>query len=146
MIPQKLISSFTVRELERLISGVAEIDVDNWERYTQYEFSKTGYNADSDQIRWFWKAVRSFTPSEQRNLLHFVTGSQSVPFEGFSKLRSGGMLSRFKIVTSYNGIDSIPIAHTCDNQLDLPRYADYDTLRKKVLLAIKEGNGMFLME
>ena len=37
MIPQNLISSFTVSELELLISGVPEIDVDDWERNSQYE-------------------------------------------------------------------------------------------------------------
>ena len=144
-ISQHLISSFTVSELDRLISGVTEIDVDDWESNSQYETSDAGYNADSDQIRWFWQAVRSFTPSERRNLLHFVTGSPSVPLEGFSMLRSRGEISPFRIVTSSNGPDSLPIAHTCFNRLDLPRYADYDTLREKVSFAINEGNGSFYL-
>ena len=145
MIPQNLISSFTVSELQRLISGVTEIDVLDWESNSQYETSDAGYNADSDQIRWFWQAVRSFTPSEQRKLLLFVTGSPSVPLEGFSMLRSRGEISPFRIVTSSNGPDSLPIAHTCFNRLDLPRYADYDTLREKVSFAINEGNGSFYL-
>ena len=145
MIPQNLISSFTVSELQRLISGVNEINVDDWELNSQYDTINTGYNADSDQIRWFWQAVRSFTPSEQRKLLLFVTGSPSVPLEGFSMLRSRGEISPFRIVTSSNGPDSLPIAHTCFNRLDLPRYADYDTLREKVSFAINEGNGSFYL-
>ena len=107
MIPQNLISSFTVSELERLISGVPEIDVDDWERNSQYETSITGYKAESNQIRWFWQAVRSFTPSERRKLLHFVTGSPSVPLRGFAMLQSNGRTSPFRIVTSYDGLNSL---------------------------------------
>ena len=60
-------------------------------------------------------------------------------------LRSRGEISPFRIVTSYDEIDSLPIAHTCYNRLDLPRYADYETLRQKVLFAINEGNGRFFV-
>ena len=37
------------------------------------------------------------------------------------------------------------IRFTCYNRLDLPRYANYKTLRQKVLLAVKEGSGSFLI-
>ena len=140
-----MISSFTVSELQRLISGVAEIDVDDWERNSQYNDGNFGYSAQSQQILWFWQAVRSFTPSERRKLLHYVTGSPSVPLEGFAMLRNHGLISPFRVVTSYDDLTSLPVAHTCFNRLDLPRYADYETLRQKVLLAANEGTGSFLI-
>jgi hypothetical protein len=36
--------------------------------------------------------------------------------------------------------ESLPTAHTCFNQLDLPDYGSEDMLRDKLLLAIREGS------
>jgi hypothetical protein len=46
----------TVVDVQLLISGVAEIDVDDWEASTRYE---GGYTTESQEVRWFWRLVRA---------------------------------------------------------------------------------------
>lgn len=143
IIPKEMIIFFGVKELERLISGVSEIDVDDWEANTVYS---GGYDVRDDVIRWFWRAVRSMTNEERRKLLHFVTGSPSVPLEGFSFLRSDGSICQFRITSNFGNHLSLPEGHTCFNRLDLPRYRSYETLRERILLAINEGTGAFHLD
>ena len=136
IIPHELIAEFTISELERLISGMNEIDVDDWERNSVY-FG--GYSATDKQIIWFWQAVRSFDQGIRRKLLKFSTGSPSVPLEGFSQLRDRHDVCLFKITKVTRSNNHLPIAHTCFNTIDLPEYPNYVTTRKKLLLAINEG-------
>ena len=51
LIPQDLVNVFDERELELLIGGIAEIDVDDWKKHTDYR----GYTEQDDVIQWFWK-------------------------------------------------------------------------------------------
>jgi hypothetical protein len=51
LIPQDLINVFDERELELLIGGIAEMDVDDWKKHTDYR----GYTESDDVVQWFWK-------------------------------------------------------------------------------------------
>lgn len=53
LIPQDLVNVFDERELELLIGGIAEIDVDDWKKHTDYR----GYTEQDDVIQWFWKVM-----------------------------------------------------------------------------------------
>ncbi|KAI6952080.1 hypothetical protein KC329_g19286, partial [Hortaea werneckii] len=64
IIPQELVSIFNEQELELLISGLPEIDLDDWKNNTEYH----NYQATSPQIQWFWRAVRSFDKEEKAKL------------------------------------------------------------------------------
>jgi ankyrin repeat protein len=142
-IPKSLLEPFSIQEWNSIISGSAPIDVDDWQRNTIYSGN---YNAKSIQVVYFWRAVRSFTDQDRRQLLKFVTGTTSAPLEGFINLRSNGQLSFFKIGPSNNSIQSLPLGHTCFCSIDLPLYPTYEILREKLLTAIYEGDGAFLIE
>ena len=91
IIPKNLLTIFNEQELELLISGLPEIDIDDWRNNTEYH---GGYNASSPQVLWFWRAVRSFDQESRAKLLQFVTGTSKVPLEGFSALQgSSGIFS-----------------------------------------------------
>src|ERR1700761_805934 len=75
IVPADLISIFNEQELELLISGLPDIDVDDWKNNTEYH----NYQASSPQIQWFWRAIRSFDKEERAKLLQFVTGTSKVP-------------------------------------------------------------------
>ena len=79
MIRPELVSIFTPSELELLISGLPEIDVEDLRKNTEYR----GYTVDSPCIQWFWQVVGEFTQEERALLLQFVTGTSKVPLEGF---------------------------------------------------------------
>ena len=63
----------TVGDIQLLISGVAEIDVDDWEASARY----TDYTAESQEVRWFWRLVRAMDAEQVRRglalLLSFLS-------------------------------------------------------------------------
>lgn len=138
IIPADMVSIFTEKELELLISGLPDIDVDDWKNNTEY----SGYTPSSPQIVWFWRMVRSFDKEQQAKLLQFVTGTSKVPLNGFKELEGMNGFSRFAIHRDFSN-DRLPSAHTCFNQLDLPEYDSYEKLRDTLLLAITDGSGEF---
>ncbi|KAL1843639.1 hypothetical protein VTJ49DRAFT_621 [Mycothermus thermophilus] len=139
IIPADLISIFTEQELELLISGLPDIDVDDWKAHTEYH----NYTAASQQIQWFWRAVRSFDKEERAKLLQFVTGTSKVPLNGFKELEGMNGVNRFNIHRDYGNKDRLPSSHTCFNQLDLPEYESYEILRSQLLKAITAGSDYF---
>ncbi|KKY30685.1 putative e3 ubiquitin-protein ligase [Diaporthe ampelina] len=139
VIPADLIAIFNEQELELLISGLPDIDVDDWKSNTEYH----NYTAASQQIQWFWRAVRSFDKEEQAKLLQFVTGTSKVPLNGFKELEGMNGVNRFNIHRDYGNKDRLPSSHTCFNQLDLPEYESYEALRSQVIKAITTGGDYF---
>ncbi|KAI0484322.1 hypothetical protein GGR56DRAFT_20116 [Xylariaceae sp. FL0804] len=139
IIPAELISIFNEQELELLISGLPDVDIDDWKSNTEYH----NYTPSSSQIQWFWRAVRSFDKEERAKLLQFVTGTSKVPLNGFKVLEGMNGINRFNIHRDYGNKDRLPSSHTCFNQLDLPEYETYDALRRQLIQAITTGNEYF---
>jgi hypothetical protein len=81
--PQDLVKIFNDHELELLISGLPEIDIEDLKANTDY----AGYSAASKAIQWFWQVVRELNKQDLALLVQFVTGTSKVPLEGFSALQ-----------------------------------------------------------
>ncbi|KAF2730484.1 hypothetical protein EJ04DRAFT_515209 [Polyplosphaeria fusca] len=139
IVPADLVSIFSEQELELLISGLPDIDVDDWKNNTEYH----NYTAASPQIQWFWRAMRSFDKEERAKLLQFVTGTSKVPLNGFKELEGMNGFSRFNIHRDYGSKERLPSSHTCFNQLDLPEYESYEDLRKQLYTAMTAGSEYF---
>ncbi|XP_038903258.1 E3 ubiquitin-protein ligase UPL1 isoform X2 [Benincasa hispida] len=139
LVPRELISIFNDKELELLISGLPEIDLDDLKANTEY----TGYTAASSVVQWFWEVVKSFSKEDMARLLQFVTGTSKVPLEGFKALQGISGPQRFQIHKAYGAPDRLPSAHTCFNQLDLPEYSSKEQLQERLLLAIHEASEGF---
>lgn len=116
IIPAELISIFTEQELELLISGLPDIDIDDWRGNTEYH----NYSGAAPQIQWFWRAVRSFDKEERAKLLQFVTGTSKVPLNGFKELEGMNGINRFNIHRDYGNKDRLPSSHTCFNRMYSP--------------------------
>lgn len=112
IVPANLISIFSEQELELLISGLPDIDIDDWKSNTEYQ----NYTPSSQQIQWFWRAVRSFDKEERAKLLQFVTGTSKVPLNGFKELEGMNGVNRFNIHRDYGSKDRLPSSHTCFNR------------------------------
>eukprot|EP00899_Mesostigma_viride_P004970 jgi/Mesvir1/14474/Mv05181-RA.1 len=139
LIPREMISLFNDKELELLISGLPEIDVENLRANTVYQ----GYLPGSPVIQWFWDVVKEFSKEDLAALLQFVTGTSKVPLDGFDNLQGISGPQKFQIHRSYGSTDRLPSAHTCFNQLDLLEYDSKEQLRERLLLAIHEANQGF---
>ncbi|XP_059079512.1 E3 ubiquitin-protein ligase HUWE1-like isoform X2 [Tigriopus californicus] len=134
IIPRRLISIFNEQELELLLSGLPNVDVDDLKANTEYH----KYQANSLQIVWFWRALRSFDQTDKAKFMQFVTGSSKVPLQGFGALEGMNGPQKFQIHRDDRSTDRLPSAHTCFNQLDLPAYETYDKLRTYLLKAVQE--------
>ncbi|KAH8102838.1 ubiquitin-protein ligase [Cristinia sonorae] len=136
LIPQDLVNVFDERELELLIGGMSEIDVDDWSKFTDYR----GYEVNDEVVQWFWKCVRSWPPERKSRLLQFATGTSRIPVNGFKDLQGSDGPRRFTIEKSGDP-SQLPKSHTCFNRIDLPPYKDYNTLEQKLTLAVEETVG-----
>ncbi|XP_069554196.1 E3 ubiquitin-protein ligase HECW1 isoform X1 [Brachyistius frenatus] len=134
VVDSRLVSVFDARELELVIAGTVEIDLGDWRSNTEY---RGGYHDGHIVMRWFWAAVERFNNEQRLRLLQFVTGTSSVPYEGFAALRGSNGLRRF-CIEKWGKVTSLPRAHTCFNRLDLPPYPSYTMLYEKLLIAVEE--------
>ncbi|KAG3114628.1 E3 ubiquitin-protein ligase [Phytophthora idaei] len=139
LVPPELIAIFNENELELLISGMPEIDIDDLKANTEY----ANYKPTDSVIRWFWNVLYSFTHEERALFLQFVTGTSKVPLEGFKALEGMRGTQKFNIHKAFGNNSALPSAHTCFNQLDLPEYESEDKLKQCLLLAIREGSEGF---
>ncbi|KAL8586648.1 hypothetical protein ACOMHN_040156 [Nucella lapillus] len=138
-IPFSLVQLFNEYELELLLSGMPEIDLNDWRANTNY----IGYSADTPVIQEFWDFVESMTEQQRVQLLQFVTGSSRVPFGGFSQLSSGGSTQLFTISRQPCSQDRsipLPTASTCINLLRLPEYPSKAVLEDRLLTALRCGS------
>eukprot|EP01036_Dinobryon_divergens_P029334 gene29334-38412_t len=126
---------FDPSELELMISGLPEVDIEDMRANTTY----SGYASTDATIGHFWTVLRSFTAEEKALFVQFVTGSSKVPLDGFKSLKgTEGEVQRISVHKAFN-VALLPTAHTCFNQLDLPEYTSVEELREKLLLAIRHG-------
>lgn len=56
VVPLENLKIFTAEELELLISGMPDIDIEDLEINTEY----VNYSKDSQVIKWFWKTLKTF--------------------------------------------------------------------------------------
>lgn len=132
VLPFPFISVFHPSELELLLCGLPSIDVGDWRRNTFYS---GGLHAAHRSVVWFWKTVSSFCQSERAQFLQYVTGTRQVPVGGFAALQGrDGHLCRFHLVEA---IVRFPVAHTCFNRLDIPRYKTEGELIRHLNLLLK---------
>ncbi|XP_046367901.1 E3 ubiquitin-protein ligase HECW2-like isoform X1 [Haliotis rufescens] len=134
VIESRLVSLFDARELELVIAGTVEIDISDWRRNTEY---RSGYHDQHTVIQWFWMAIEKFNNERRLRLLQFVTGTSSIPYEGFSALRGSNGPRKF-CIEKWGKQTSLPRAHTCFNRLDLPPYSSSESLFEKLVMAVEE--------
>ncbi|XP_039271295.1 E3 ubiquitin-protein ligase NEDD4-like isoform X2 [Styela clava] len=137
LIPTNLLKIFDENELELLMCGLGDVDVNDWRNNTTY---KGDYSANHIVIQWFWKAILLMDPESRVRFLQFVTGTSRVPMNGFAELWGSNGPQLFT-VEKWGTPDKLPRAHTCFNRLDLPPYTSLDELRKKLHLAIESSQG-----
>jgi len=140
MVDPDLISIFSAKELELLISGMPDIDIHDLKKNTEYN----GYRPADKEIGWFWNIMFSLKRSDKAAFLQFVTGSSKVPLSGFSELSGMRGVQKFSINKAASGpAGALMSAHTCFNALDLPVYKSEEEMKEKLHYAISEGGGGF---
>jgi len=158
LVPSSLLAKVTAPQLHLMLNGRPDIDIEEIRAYTIYQgcyfklkalyqiiylnklhpiigskdFQETYYT-----VVWLWDILREFTTENRRNFLKFVTGSSRTPLDGYDppfNLTQGVDMSE----------DAFPRAHTCFNQLVLPRYSSKENMIQKLLFAFSNTYGFDL--
>lgn len=137
VIPEPLLTVFDFQELELLMCGLPEIDIEDWKEHTEYSGIYEDIGSADNACGWFWEVVEEFDQEMKARLLQFVTGTSGVPSRGFGVLQGNdGNIRKFTIHGVTLDVCLYPRAHTCFNRIDLPKYETKDDLREKLKLAV----------
>ncbi|XP_018614279.1 NEDD4-like E3 ubiquitin-protein ligase WWP1 [Scleropages formosus] len=136
VVPLQWLQYFDEKELEVMLCGMLEVDLQDWQRNTVYRH----YTRNSKQIIWFWQFVKEVDNEVRLRLMQFVTGTCRLPLGGFAELMGSNGPQKF-CIEKVGKETWLPRSHTCFNRLDLPPYKSYEQLKEKLLFAIEETEG-----
>ncbi|KNC83656.1 hypothetical protein SARC_04116 [Sphaeroforma arctica JP610] len=135
-VPADALADFNAHDLEMLISGEINIDLDDWKAHTTY----TDTDENDNIVQWFWKLLEESNRDLRLRILQFVTGTQRIPTEGFQALIGTDGPRRFCIQKT-GDVAKLPTSHTCFNRLDIPPYKDFETFSTKLITAVQNFQG-----
>ncbi|XP_075971784.1 HECT and RLD domain containing E3 ubiquitin ligase 4 isoform X1 [Anticarsia gemmatalis] len=130
----RIIELFRSHELMSVVMGNEEYDWEVFETNCEY---KNGYTTTDPQIRWFWETFHELTLADKKKFLLFLTGTDRVPIQGMKDIKI-----RIQAVADER---YFPVAHTCFNLLDLPRYKTKERLKYHLMQAIQQTQGFSLV-
>ncbi|XP_022653995.1 probable E3 ubiquitin-protein ligase HERC4 isoform X2 [Varroa destructor] len=131
VLKSEILSLFNANELMTLVAGKENYDWKDLQLHTGY---KDEYNPDHPVIRMFWKVFHDLKQSEKKDFLRFVTGSDRIPLLGMGEIKMVVIPYRASTV-------HLPVAHTCTNTLELPKYESETVLKEKLITAISHHVG-----
>jgi E3 ubiquitin-protein ligase HECTD2 len=132
-------SLFRPEEIELIIRGSDEpLDIDSLRAVAEYHnWNNPQPDGAEPVVTWFWETFLEATPSNQRRLLLFITGSDRIPATGAASLG-------IKISCLGEDCGRYPVARTCFNQLSLWRYRTKQKLEYVLWRAVRESEGFGL--
>ena len=138
VIPPVFLSVFDYRELELLICGLPNINVNDWRDHTHYRGAYASKGARHKVIQWFWETLESASQEQRARFLQFCTGTSRVPVQGFAALQGNdGNIKPFTIESIKLTESVFPKAHTCFNRIELPLYKSREQLIKYITTTIQ---------
>jgi len=138
IIDQDVRGVFSVEELNFLITGQENIDLNDWKKNTIY---KGAYNPNHPVIKMFWDKIGSMQKNELIKFLEFSTGTGSVQIDGFGSLKGvGGRIQKFTIEPFTNYSAENPDVYTFHrivakrvyNTIILPEYRSRQELDQAI--------------
>nr|XP_012137181.1 PREDICTED: probable E3 ubiquitin-protein ligase HERC4 isoform X1 [Megachile rotundata] len=130
----RVLELFHSHELMAVVVGNEDYD---WEELEKNATYKEGYTKNDPTIILFWQVFRELTLEEKKKFLLFLTGSDRIPIQGMQAIKI--------TIQPMHDERLLPVAHTCFNLLDLPRYQTRERLRYKLLQAIQQTQGFSLV-
>ncbi|KAI8120902.1 putative E3 ubiquitin-protein ligase HERC4 [Lucilia cuprina] len=130
----RVLKIFRPEELMAMVVGNEEYDWKALELNCEY---KNGYTSSDDTIKWFWEVFQDLPLKEKKKFLLYLTGSDRIPIQGMKAIKI--------CIQPTNDDKFLPVAHTCFNLLDLPRYKTKERLKYKLLQAIQQTQGFSLV-
>ncbi|OQV22441.1 putative E3 ubiquitin-protein ligase HERC4 [Hypsibius exemplaris] len=132
----KVLELFHPSELMAMVCGNENYD---WRELQECALYKGDFTADHPTIKSFWGVFHTLSLDDKKKFLMFLTGCDRIPILGMKAVRIV-----IQPMGDENSTTHLPVAHTCFNILDLPRYKDETTLRSKLLTAMEHAQGFGL--
>ncbi|GMT14871.1 hypothetical protein PFISCL1PPCAC_6168 [Pristionchus fissidentatus] len=141
VVDSRWLAIFSSRELALLVCGEeGDIDVEDLVRHAHVHVPRGMQQDEVDRyMGMFWSILDSFSSSDRRSFVKFVTGCPRPPLGGFALL-----VPKMGIQVVPKAEDRLPTAATCMNLLKLPLYPDGKILEEKLRYAINAGAGFEL--
>ena len=137
VVPVEVFPLFTAQELERLVSGNSQVDVDLIRRCTEYE----DISPDSDTVKFFWEVLNEMDNEEKTEFLRFVWARSRLPVSA-QELSVNFKLQGAQGAARESPDKYLPHAQTCFFSLSLPAYSSKEIMKEKLLYAIKNSPNM----
>jgi E3 ubiquitin-protein ligase TRIP12 len=105
-----------------------------------------GYSHGSKTFNNFLQVLSEFTEDQKREFLMFTIGAPRLPLGGLKHLSP--QLTVVKKHPQNEGQpadDILPSVMTCQNYIKLPDYSSKEALRRKLLMAMREGQKSFTL-
>ena len=125
---------FSLTELQQLLGGVAHIDPKELSKNALFG----GFVSQSDAVLYLFQLLEELPHEKLSKFLSFVSGCPCVPIDGLKP--------PLLVTLMEEGTDeSLPKAHTCFNQIVIPKYSSYDVLKDRVLYALENASEGFFI-
>jgi len=144
VVPGEALRRLTPAELGQLAAGVVDWRPEELLRHLQVVAVCDAAGSDnggevSRMVRQLGEVLGAFSGHQREAFLRYVTGSPCLPAGGAAALRPRPTL---QVIRTWS-TETLPVAHTCANMLDMPLYPDADTLRSRLLTALHFGTDGF---
>lgn len=130
----RVLQLFHAHELMAVVIGNENYD---WHALEEAADYRNGYRSSDPVIRWFWEVLHEMSIAEKKKFLLYLTGSDRIPIQGMKAIKI--------TIQPTNDEKYLPVAHTCFNLLDLPRYRTKERLKYKLLQAIQHTEGFSIV-
>jgi len=123
VVPKHALFLLTWRQLESIVCGRPDFDVDELRASVRYE----GISPNDTRVEYFWQVLLDFSPRDRALFMRFVSGRERLPV-------------RLKVMPLHTEGDPdayLPGASTCFFWISLPDYSSVDVMRQKLLYAIR---------
>ncbi|CAG9769467.1 unnamed protein product [Ceutorhynchus assimilis] len=130
----RVLQLFHSQELMSIVVGNENYDWHALEEAAEY---RNGYKSSDPTIRYFWEVLHEMSLEDKKNFLLFLTGTYRIPIKGMKAIKI--------IIQPTSDEKFLPVAHTCFNLLDLPRYRTKERLKYKLMQAIQQTQGFSLV-
>uniref|UniRef100_A0ABI7Z519 HECT domain-containing protein n=1 Tax=Felis catus TaxID=9685 RepID=A0ABI7Z519_FELCA len=130
----KVLELFQPSELRAMMVGNSNY---NWEELEETAIYKGDYSATHPTVKLFWETFHEFPLEKKKKFLLFLTGSDRIPIYGMASLQ-------IVIQSTASGEEYLPVAHTCYNLLDLPKYSSKEILSARLTQALDNYEGFSL--
>jgi E3 ubiquitin-protein ligase TRIP12 len=148
LLPLDACQVWSEKELSTIIMGASVSDDSFWsiEHLGANIKAQHGYTSNSECFTSLLAVMAAFEPEDRRKFLSFVSGAPALPVGGFAGLKPPLTVVKKEAPPAPQSPDDfMPSVMTCANYLKLPEYSSAEALKRKLVLAMNEGQSAFLL-